>query len=114
MDEGVLEPQQVVVVVLVKLRIELLRSVSAAHSCDTYHRKRPAARTKIKLEGENKRDAPGGGERTKSSTETSIILWLKYAVRFLMTLTATTSCVFRFWHLTTWPNVPWPRTSRMR
>ncbi len=35
MDEGVLEPQQVVVVVLVKLRIELLRSVSAAHSCVT-------------------------------------------------------------------------------
>lgn len=31
-----------------------------------------------------------------------------------MTLTATTSWVFRFWHFTTWPKVPWPRTSRIR
>ena len=38
---------------------------------------------------------------TKSRTETSIILWLKYAVLFLMHFTATTSCVFRFWHFTT-------------
>lgn len=32
----------------------------------------------------------------------------------MMTLTATTSWVFRFWHFTTWPKVPWPRTSRIR
>lgn len=51
---------------------------------------------------------------TKSNTETSIMLWLKYAVLFLTTFTATTSWVFRFWHLTTCPNVPWPRTSRIR
>lgn len=51
---------------------------------------------------------------TRSSTDTSIILWLKYAVLFLTTFTATTSCVFKFWHLTTCPKVPWPRTSRIR
>ena len=51
---------------------------------------------------------------TRSSTETSIILWLKYAVLFFTTLTAMTSPVLRFWHLTTCPNVPCPRTSRIR
>lgn len=51
---------------------------------------------------------------TNSSIVTSIILWLKYAGLFLTTLTATISCVLIFWHLTTWPNVPCPRTSRMR
>lgn len=56
----------------------------------------------------------GADEQTKSSTETSIILWLKYAVLFFTTFTATTSCVFKFWHFTTCPNVPWPRTSRIR
>lgn len=39
--------------------------------------------------------------RTSSKMVTSIILWLKYAGLFLTTLTATTSCVFMFWHLTT-------------
>ena len=42
------------------------------------------------------------------------MLWLKYAVLFLTTFTATTSCVFKFWHLTTCPKVPWPSTSRIR
>lgn len=43
---------------------------------------------------------------TSSRIVTSIILWLKYAGLFLTTLTATTSCVFMFWHFTTCPNVP--------
>ena len=47
-----------------------------------------------------------GTRRTSSSIVTSIILWLKYAGLFFTTLTATTSCVFMFWHFTTCPNVP--------
>lgn len=39
--------------------------------------------------------------RTSSKIVTSIILWLKYAGLFLTTFTATTSCVFIFWHFTT-------------
>lgn len=42
-----------------------------------------------------------------------MLCW-KYAGLFLTTFTATISCVFMFWHLTTWPNVPWPSTSRIR
>ena len=48
----------------------------------------------------------GGKLLTSSRIVTSIILWLKYAGLFFTTLTATTSCVFIFWHLTTCPNVP--------
>ena len=55
-----------------------------------------------------------GTRRTSSSIVTSIILWLKYAGLFFTTFTATTSCVFMFWHLTTCPNVPCPRISRIR
>ena len=40
-------------------------------------------------------------ELTSSSIVTSIILWLKYAGLFFTTFTATTSCVFIFWHFTT-------------
>ena len=46
-----------------------------------------------------------------SRIDTSIMLCLRYAGLFFMTLTATISFVFMFWHLTTWPNVPWPKTS---
>lgn len=53
-------------------------------------------------------------KHTSSRIVTSIILWLKYAGLFFTTFTATISCVFMFWHFTTWPNVPWPRISRMR
>jgi hypothetical protein len=42
------------------------------------------------------------------------MLWLKYAVLFLTTFTATTSWVFIFWHLTTCPKVPCPSTSKIR
>lgn len=76
MNERVSEPKQMVVVVLVELAVDL-HGVSTSISF-------------------NHEEIP-----TKSSTETSIILWLKYAVLFLITLTATTSWVFKFWHLTT-------------
>lgn len=49
-----------------------------------------------------------------SRTVTSIILWLKYAGLFLITFTATIALVFKFWHLTTCPKVPWPNTSKIR
>ena len=52
--------------------------------------------------------------RTNSRIVTSIILWLKYAGLFFTTFTATISCVFMFWHFTTCPNVPWPRTSKIK
>jgi hypothetical protein len=81
-----------VIVVLVELCVKLERRVS------------------VKNMGEKRAE----GLLTRSRTETSIILWLKYAVLFFTTLTATTSCVFKFWHFTTCPKVPWPRTSRMR
>lgn len=94
-NKGIFQSKQMVVVVLVVLAVEL-------YNLDI------SRRSKHGGGGNNSR------RRTKSRTETSIILWLKYAVLFLMTLTATTSCVLRFWHLTTCPKVPWPSTSRMR
>lgn len=69
--ESVLESQKMMVVVFVKLSIELVAISMILRRADR-------------------------GRLTKSRTDTSIILWLKYAVRFLMTLTATTSWVFRF------------------
>lgn len=51
---------------------------------------------------------------TRFRIATSILLWFRYAGLFLTTLTAQMECVRMFWHLTTWPNVPWPRTSRIK
>lgn len=77
-NEGVLQSEEVMVVVFVKLCVELEKPVSIFES-----------------------DAFLKPLLTRSSTDTSIMLWLKYAVLFLTTFTATTSCVFKFWHLTT-------------
>lgn len=54
-DEGVLEPQEMVVIVLVQLRIELGARVSSLRGAD-----------EVEV-----------GWRTKSRTDTSIMLWLK-------------------------------------
>jgi hypothetical protein len=54
-----------------------------------------------------------GWSLASSRMVTSIMLWLKYAGLFLTTLTATISCDFTFWHLTTWPNVPCPNMSNI-
>jgi hypothetical protein len=66
-NECVLEPQEMMVVVFVQLGVE--------------------------LDGVSIERGSSGRVRqlTRSKTDTSIILWLKYAVRFLITLTATTS-----------------------
>jgi hypothetical protein len=66
-NECVLEPQEMMVVVFVQLGVEL----------DGFSIERGSSGRVRQL--------------TRSKTDTSIILWLKYAVRFLITLTATTS-----------------------
>lgn len=72
MYEGILQSEEVMIVVLIELAVKLhwKSVVTSRRSPDS--------------------------KRTKSRTETSIMLWLKYAVLFLTTLTATTSCVFKF------------------
>lgn len=65
MNEGVLQSEQMVVVVLVHLLVQLFPCQHAFPQLSMC--------------------------LTRSSTETSIILWLKYAVLFLITFTATTS-----------------------
>jgi hypothetical protein len=70
-DEGVFQSEEMVVVILIELRVEL-------HNNQL---------------GPQKEQRVGP---TRSRTDTSIILWLKYAVLFFTTLTATTSCVFKF------------------
>lgn len=72
--EGVFQAQNMMVVVLVKFAVELWHIPGLASG----------------------QYLGWGRERTRSSTETSIMLWLKYAVLFFTTLTATTSCVFMF------------------
>lgn len=71
-DEGVLESQHVVLVVLVPLVVDLYATSLAEHSEE------------------------GQTELTNSRIVTSIILCWKYAGLFLTTLTATISCVLRF------------------
>ncbi len=66
MYKGILESQEMMIIILVKLTIELEKALA-------------------------QNDSRMGILLTRSSTETSIILWLKYAVRFLTTFTATTS-----------------------
>ena len=90
-DEGVFEAEHVVFVVLVPLVVDL-RAGGSGLSAERGTKAR----------------------RTSSRIVTSIMLCWKYAGLFLTTLTATISCVLRFWHLTTWPNVPCPSTSRIK
>lgn len=67
MNECVLQAEKMMVVVLIKLAIELFMVLAIY----------------LKL---HRREC-----QTKSRTDTSIMLWLKYAVLFFTTLTATTS-----------------------
>lgn len=75
-NECVLETQQMVIVVFVQFGVKL---VKVSISCQR------------RLAGAKVSPSRKFVHLTKSRTDTSIMLWLKYAVRFLMTLTATTS-----------------------